>query len=77
MSVKDQVAEIIEDQLGVDASEVTDDASFTEDLNADSLDLAELIMAFEVEFDIEISDEEAEQISTVGEAVDQIKKVQD
>ncbi len=76
MAVKDQVAEIIEDQLGVDSSEVTDDASFTEDLNADSLDLAELIMAFEVEFDIEISDEEAEQISTVGEAVEQIENLQ-
>ncbi len=76
MAVKDQVAEIIEDQLGVDASEITEDASFTEDLNADSLDLAELIMAFEVEFDIEISDEEAEQISTVGEAVEQIENLQ-
>ncbi len=76
MSVKDTVAEIIEDQLGVASSEITDEASFTEDLNADSLDLAELIMAFEVEFDIEISDEEAEKISTVGEAVAQIESKQ-
>lgn len=76
MSVKDELVEIVEMQLDVDASEVTDDASFTEDLNADSLDLAELIMAFEEEFDIEISDEEAEQISTVGEAVEQIKAAQ-
>jgi acyl carrier protein len=73
MAVKDDVIEIIEDQLGVDASQITDDASFTEDLGADSLDLAELVMAFEEDFDIEISEEAAEQIGTVGEAVEQIE----
>ena len=73
MSVKDDVIEIIEDQLGVDASQITNDASFTEDLGADSLDLAELVMAFEEDFDIEISEEAAEQIGTVGEAIEQIE----
>ncbi len=73
MAVKDDVIEIIEDQLGVDASQITEDASFTEDLGADSLDLAELVMAFEEDFDIEISEEAAEQIGTVGEAVEQIE----
>jgi acyl carrier protein len=74
MAVKDDVIEIIEDQLGVDASQITEDASFTEDLGADSLDLAELLMAFEEDFDIEISEEAAEQIGTVGEAVKQIEE---
>lgn len=76
MSIRDELVDIVSMQLDVDASEVTDDASFTEDLNADSLDLAELIMEFEEEFGIEISDEEAEQISTVGEAIEQIKSAQ-
>ena len=76
MSVKDEVVAIIEDQLGVDEAQITEDASFTEDLGADSLDLAELVMAFEEDFDIEISDEAAEQISTVGEAVEQIEAAQ-
>ena len=74
MSTKEEVYEkvkdIIIDQLGVDADKVTIDASFREDLEADSLDLVELIMAFEEEFGGEISDEEAQKITTVGEAVD-------
>jgi len=65
-----KVKDIIVDQLGVDADKVTIDASFREDLEADSLDLVELIMAFEEEFGGEISDEEAQKITTVGEAVD-------
>ncbi|HEY1391153.1 MAG TPA: acyl carrier protein, partial [Ktedonobacterales bacterium] len=60
------------EQLGVDESEVTDTASFTEDLNADSLDLVELIMSLEEQFGLQISDEDAEKLTTVGEAVDYI-----
>jgi acyl carrier protein len=63
---------IIAEQLGVDESEVKEDASFTEDLNADSLDLVELIMSLEEQFKLQISDEDAEKITTVGEAVDYI-----
>jgi acyl carrier protein len=63
---------IIVEQLGVDESEVKEDASFTEDLNADSLDLVELIMSLEEQFKLQISDEDAEKITTVGEAVDYI-----
>ena len=74
MSTKEEVygkvKDIIVDQLGVEADKVTIDASFREDLEADSLDLVELIMAFEEEFGGEISDEEAQKITTVGEAVD-------
>ncbi len=74
MSTKEEVygkvKDIIVDQLGVDEDKVTIDASFREDLEADSLDLVELIMAFEEEFGGEISDEEAQKITTVGEAVD-------
>ena len=69
MSVADKVKEIIVDQLGVGADEVTDTASFTDDLGGDSLDIVELVMAFEEEFDIEIPDDEAEKIGTVGEAI--------
>ncbi len=65
---------IIVELLGVDPSEVTETASFREDLEADSLDLVELIMAFEEEFGGEISDEEAQKITTVGEAVKYIKE---
>ena len=68
-TVQDRVVDIIVDQLGVDASEVTPEARFREDLEADSLDLVELMMAFEEEFGGEISDEEALKITTVGEAV--------
>lgn len=68
-SVYERVRDIIVDQLGVDAEEVAMDARFREDLEADSLDLVELIMAFEEEFGGEISDEEAQEIQTVGDAV--------
>jgi acyl carrier protein len=71
--VESRVKEIIVEQLGVDASEVTTQASFVNDLGADSLDTVELVMALEEEFDIEIPDEEAEKIQSVGQAVDYIK----
>ena len=73
MSVAEKVKSIIVEQLGVDADEVTSAASFTEDLGADSLDIVELVMAFEEEFGIEIPDEAAEKISKVQEAVDYIE----
>lgn len=68
----DKVQKIVSDQLGVDVSEVTPQASFAEDLKADSLDTVELVMALEEEFDIEIPDEAAEAIATVQSAVDYI-----
>ncbi|MCI0548202.1 MAG: acyl carrier protein [Candidatus Rokubacteria bacterium] len=74
MSVAEKVKSIIVEQLGVDAAEVTPEASFTDDLGADSLDIVELVMAFEEEFGIEIPDEDAEKISRVSEAVDYIGK---
>ena len=72
MSVEERVKSIIVEQLGVDAEEVTPEASFVEDLGADSLDTVELIMAFEEEFGVEISDEEAEKIKRVKDAVEYI-----
>ena len=69
MSVGDKVKNIIVEQLGVDADEVTPEASFTDDLGADSLDIVELVMAFEEEFGIEIPDDAAETIQTFGDAV--------
>ncbi|HEV2719907.1 MAG TPA: acyl carrier protein [Thermoanaerobaculia bacterium] len=72
-SVEERVKSIIVEQLGVDADEVTPDASFVEDLGADSLDTVELIMAFEEEFGVEISDDEAEKIRKVKDAVDYIQ----
>lgn len=69
----EKVKEIIVDQLGVDESEVTMEASFIDDLGADSLDIVELIMALEEEFDLEIPDKDAEKIVTVGDAVEYIK----
>ena len=63
---------VIAEQLGVDEGEVTETASFTEDLNADSIDLVELIMSLEEQFGLQISDEDAEKLTTVGEAVDYI-----
>jgi acyl carrier protein len=69
MSVEQKVKEIIVEQLGVDADEVTPEASFTDDLGADSLDIVELVMAFEEEFGIEIPDEDAEKIQRVQEAI--------
>lgn len=68
----DKVKKIIVEQLGVDESEVTPEASITDDLGADSLDQVELVMAFETEFNIDIPDEEAEKIKTVGDAVNRI-----
>ncbi|MGI6703147.1 MAG: acyl carrier protein [Clostridia bacterium] len=71
--ILEKVREIIADQLGVDEEDIVSDARFLEDLGADSLDLVELIMALEEEFDLEIPDEDAEKISTVGDAVEYIK----
>jgi acyl carrier protein len=68
-----RVREIVAEQLGVDVEEVTPEASFTDDLGADSLDTVELVMALEEEFGIEIPDEDAEKISTVGDAVSYIE----
>lgn len=71
----ERVKQVIIDQLGVDEAAVTMEASFVEDLGADSLDIVELIMGFETEFDIEIPDEESEKIATVGDAVNYLKNV--
>lgn len=69
----EKVQEKVAEQLGVDADEVSMESSFIDDLGADSLDIVELLMALEEEFDIEIPDEEAEKLSTVGDVVDYIK----
>ncbi|HEY6874108.1 MAG TPA: acyl carrier protein [Geobacteraceae bacterium] len=69
-SIEKRVKEIVAEQLGVDESQVTNEASFMDDLGADSLDTVELVMALEEEFDIEISDENAEKIQTVQDAID-------
>ena len=69
MAVSDKVKSIIVEQLGVDEEEVTPDASFVDDLGADSLDTVELVMALEEEFDIEIPDEDAEKMTTVADAI--------
>ncbi|AJA48148.1 acyl carrier protein [Clostridium pasteurianum DSM 525 = ATCC 6013] len=69
----EKVKSIIADQLGLDASEITMESSFVDDLGADSLDIVELIMALEEEFDIEFPDEDAEKVSTVGDVVEYIK----
>lgn len=74
--VSSKVISIIVDKLGVEESEVTNDASFTNDLGADSLDTVELIMEFEKEFNLSIPDEEAEKIETVGDAVTYIENNQ-
>ena len=73
-TVSERLKKIIVDQLGVDESEVVSSASFVEDLNADSLDLVELIMSLEEEFKLQISDEDAEKITTVQEADDYIEE---
>ena len=73
MAVEEKVKSIIVDQLGVDAEQVKGPASFTDDLGADSLDVVELVMAFEEEFDLEIPDEDAEKIGTVQDAVSYIE----
>jgi acyl carrier protein len=73
MDITAKVKEIIVEELGVDASEVTVDAKLIEDLGADSLDTVELIMKFEEEFDVEIADEEAEKLTTVGDIINFLK----
>jgi acyl carrier protein len=73
-AVEGKVREIVCEQLGVSDEEVTPDASFVEDLGADSLDLVELVMALEEEYDTEISDEEAEKIKTVQDVIDYIER---
>ena len=74
METMDRVKKIIIDQLGVEEKKVKKDASFVDDLGADSLDIVELVMAMEQEFDISIPDEEAERVKTVGDAVAFIKE---
>jgi acyl carrier protein len=73
-AVEERIKKIIAEQLGVEEEDVVPEASFVDDLGADSLDTVELVMAFEEEFDIEIPDEDAEKILTVGRAVDYIKE---
>lgn len=72
-SIEERVIKVIAEQLGVEAEKVTPQAHFTEDLGADSLDLVEMVMALEKEFDCEIPDEEAEKITTVQSAIDYVK----
>lgn len=69
----EKIKEIIVDQMGVDPDKVTENASFIDDLGADSLDIVELIMTFEEEFDMEMSDEDAEKIATVGDVIKYIR----
>jgi acyl carrier protein len=73
MEVEGKVKEIIVEQLGVDEGQVNAEASFIDDLGADSLDTVELVMAFEEKFDIEIPDEDAEKMRTVGDAIEYLK----
>jgi acyl carrier protein len=75
-SIEDQVKAIVAEQLGVKEEEVTKDASFVDDLGADSLDTVELVMALEEAFECEIPDEEAEKITTVQQAIDYVKERQ-
>lgn len=76
MAVEDKMIDIIVEQLSVDREKVVPEVSFVNDLGADSLDLVELIMAMEEEFDVEIPDEEAEKIATVQNAIDYVAKLQ-
>ncbi|MEE8488557.1 MAG: acyl carrier protein [Gemmatimonadota bacterium] len=73
----DKVREIIADELGVELEKVTNDASFVEDLGADSLDTVELVMRFEEEFEVEIPDDDAEKMQTVGNAIEYLSQHQD
>jgi len=73
-SIDEKVKQIVAEQLGVEEGQVTNEASFMDDLGADSLDTVELVMALEEEFDIEISDEDAEKIQTVQDAIDYINE---
>ena len=73
-SIEDKVRDIIVDQLGVNAEQVVKDARFIEDLGADSLDTVELVMAFEEEFSIEVPDEEAEKLHSVGDVVSYVEE---
>ena len=74
MSVEQRVKEIIADQLGVDIEQIKPESKFVDDLGADSLDVVELIMAFEEEFGVEIPDEDAEKIATVGDVLNYIEE---
>ncbi len=71
-SIAERVKQLVAEQLGVEEDQVTDEASFMDDLGADSLDTVELVMALEEEFDIEISDEDAEKVQTVQDAIDYV-----
>ena len=73
-SISEKVKDIIVEQLGLNPEQVTESASFIEDLGADSLDTVELVMAFEEEFSVEVPDEDAEKLQTVGNVVDYIEK---
>ena len=73
MSIEKEVIDIVVEQLGVDAAEVTAEKSFVEDLNADSLDLTELILTFEERFGFEISEEDAEKLKTINDVIEYIK----
>ncbi|HEX3997524.1 MAG TPA: acyl carrier protein [Pirellulales bacterium] len=75
-SVKERVIDIVAEQLGVNKEQITPETSFVNDLGADSLDVVELVMELEEEFDINIPDDAAEKITTVGQAVDYIEKTQ-
>ncbi len=73
-NIENKIKEIIIDKLGIEESEITDSASFTNDLGADSLDTVELIMEFEKEFNVSIPDEDAEKIGTIGQAISYLKE---
>ena len=73
MALQERVSEIIVEQLGVSSAEVSPEASFIDDLGADSLDIVELIMAMEEEFDVEIPDDDAEKMQTIGDAINYLK----
>ncbi len=75
--MEDQVRSIIADQLGISVEEVIDDKKFIEDLGADSLDIVELVMAFEEAFDADIPDDEAQAIQSVGDAISYVRRAQD